>query len=98
RTGIPQSSILELYNHIAANIKTNISEHFFKRQLHYICARDNLSTKEGKEKQKRINQPGKTNDDSLPANIETSVEYDLKKYPERFLLPMWRMNTLFAKK
>lgn len=86
---------------MATAIKTNIQEHFHKRQCKYISIRYQLKKKEALQKQKEINQEANKTKQSkekcLPNNIIKSVNEDLVKYPERFLYPMWKMNQYFIK-
>jgi hypothetical protein len=95
RSGLPADALREACNRMASAIVVNITQHWYPRQWQYIALRDNLTKKEAKAKQQRINTAagaGPTIDDSLPHELLTSVESDLTTYPERFLYTMWRMN------
>ena len=75
-------------------ITNNIKVHFIKRHFRYLkYLHPNIEYWDLKKLQDSLFTT-KNPDVSycLPESIERGVEYDLEKYPERFLLPMYRMN------
>lgn len=106
RSGIPGGALVELANHIAASIKTNIERHFWQRQRQHLQLRDAISKKDTRERAALINdevdrrlanQQTWQADDSLPNNLTKSIAYTLAAFPERFIAPMQRMNELREK-
>ena len=84
-------------------IKNNIQVHFFKRQYKYIkqiYKGEKKTKKELHEIQNELNNGeipfvGKDLLNCIPQDIEKSLAYDLQAYPEKFLLPMWKMNRYY---
>lgn len=75
-------------------IKNNIKMHFFKRQYKYLRkVEPTLGAKELYQLQRTINDViGPCDHITLPTFVDKSVPYDLETHPEKFLLPMLRMN------
>jgi hypothetical protein len=105
RDGLTGNLLGEAARRMSAAISTHIQQHFVDVQLRYLRLRlsvaanqsDMVSISDGIAEQHRINgaavHGGK--DLSLPDCVQVSVEYSLLATPERFLLPLYRMNRFF---
>ena len=88
----------ETATRMAAEINTNIREHFFQHQRRYLRLRDALSTEDAQQKQQQINTGKLGNDDSIPLNLQGKTVFDaLKDTPELFLPVLWKYNQCFEK-
>jgi hypothetical protein len=99
RTNKLNNALKELATHMAASMNTNIQMHFFKRQCKYLRLKHDLNKEDARKLQNELNETLKGCPEdllTLPEPTEKGVAYDLEKSPEKFLYPMWRMNSWFA--
>ena len=102
RDGIPNNSLKEMANRIAANIN-NVAPRFLALQLRYLRIKLGITKAKAVTMQYEINRlarKGKlgTHHGTLPEDLKSTVNADLEKRPQIFFKVMWRMNCLLAEK